>query len=591
MVAKLQGPRTALETRADAAIVAAIGYFLLAVLAIQTTSTGRDHATIWPADALILTLLLKEPKKSWPWILIAGWIANLAANAVTREWHYGLFVYGGINMLQTGMAAFVLMQVLRKGAALDDTSSAARFAVICGFGAPAVGAVLGGVTAVAIYGEPFAASFVRWYLSNALGLLVLTPFLYSLLDGSYGRWLREIKPSRRFEIAGLYLAHLALTLGVFLQEFGPLLFVPVCFVVLLSFRIGRLGTKLGVMIVALIGLVCTLSGVGPIARMGLGAGVEAMFLQVYLVVLLLVTMPIAGVVASRRIALARLTEREEALRHLLAGAPAVCLGFDAGGHCNWAQGPVKAYLGLTPEAMIGRAPESISFQIDAIIGELRGQGETALGVARTLEFTPVRRPHLTLEGTVGVLWQEGAPAGSVVTLRDSTERHARELAMLARAEADERTGLLNQSGFRNFLRTTLEEARGTTSLALLDVEGLEEITLRHGRVVGEKVLLEAARRISRAARETDTVGHLGTDAFGILLQCDLATARSICERISDSLRQSALYSDGSTSIIASVACGITPLRPGLDEVEALSMAARALESVKGNGSGGVSIAA
>ena len=65
MVAKFAGIGETLEKRSDNAITAVTGYFLLASGTILLTSNGTNHATMWPADALILALLLKNDRASW----------------------------------------------------------------------------------------------------------------------------------------------------------------------------------------------------------------------------------------------------------------------------------------------------------------------------------------------------------------------------------------------------------------------------------------------------------------------------------------------------------------------------------------------
>src|SRR5687768_16897359 len=76
-----------------AVLAGAIGYFLLAATTVRLTSDGRNHATVWPADAVILALLLTSPRRRWPAIVLAGWLANLVANGVTRGWMPGLVLY------------------------------------------------------------------------------------------------------------------------------------------------------------------------------------------------------------------------------------------------------------------------------------------------------------------------------------------------------------------------------------------------------------------------------------------------------------------------------------------------------------------
>lgn len=85
-------------------------YFTLAAATIMLTSDGRSHATVWPADAVILALLMMAPRKRWPAILATGWVANLLANAITRDWAAGIVLYGAINMAQTALAANLLVR-------------------------------------------------------------------------------------------------------------------------------------------------------------------------------------------------------------------------------------------------------------------------------------------------------------------------------------------------------------------------------------------------------------------------------------------------------------------------------------------------
>lgn len=47
------------------ALGAGIAYFCLAAITIGLTSDGRNHATLWVADPVILALLLHLPRAQW----------------------------------------------------------------------------------------------------------------------------------------------------------------------------------------------------------------------------------------------------------------------------------------------------------------------------------------------------------------------------------------------------------------------------------------------------------------------------------------------------------------------------------------------
>ncbi|QVM83731.1 sensor domain-containing diguanylate cyclase [Novosphingobium decolorationis] len=587
--------RAALERRADAAVVAAIGYFLLSTLAIALTGPGHAHAAIWPADALILVLLLRESRSAWAWawVLGAGWVANLAANVLARDWSPILIAYGAINMGQTALAAWLMLRHYIPGPTLDHDLSIKPFALRAIAVAVAVGALLGSLVTSLAFGEPFVASLLRWYCSNALGLLILTPFLAAVLDGSYLKWLRLAGLRERLHAALACGGLMAASVLVFAQPHVPLLFVPICGVTWMTFRFGRLATMLGVIIVSLVALATTLSGRGPVAVMPEPSEVQSLFLQFYLGAILLTCLPIAALVASRKQAVIRLAEREEALLQTLQDAPMACLGFDRTGACKWVQGPVRSLLGYTAQEIIGRSWESLCLEIDGVVQELsKAPVADQERSTRTIEFSPIRRPQLRLQGIVGLLASDGGGhGGAVITLRDVTERRVAEPSQASPEQSDELTGLFNGPAFREQLSEAVRLPSGPVSLALIDLDSFYTINEAHGYAIGDAVLVEVARRIRRAARDSDVLARMGSDEFALLLHCDLNTARGICERIVEAVRHSPVYRSNTVSVLSSLSCGIVRLRPGQRGEDALAAAHDVLQEMKQAGRNGVRVAA
>jgi two-component system, cell cycle response regulator len=58
--------------------------------------------------------------------------------------------------------------------------------------------------------------------------------------------------------------------------------------------------------------------------------------------------------------------------------------------------------------------------------------------------------------------------------------------------------------------------RVTLGVAILDVDGLQPVNLRHGRDAGDEVLREVGRRVKGALRPYDVVGRLQSDEFLII---------------------------------------------------------------------------
>lgn len=577
--------------RFAAALLAVAGYFAVAATTISLTSDGRSHATVWPADAVILALLLNSPKRHWPLILLAGWGGNFLANGVTRGWTAGILLYGAINMGQVYLAARFLR---RSGAGenlLADMGSVGRFILWAGVVAPAIGAAAGSLVSWFNYGQPFGPSFARWYASNALGLLVCTPFFQALLTGGYTRCFVEKTWRQRAEAAVLIAGHTALALLVFWQARVPLLFLFFPSLLILAFRLGRLGTMAGVMIVAAVGVSAALHGQGPIALVQHDLLMQAVFFQIYLAVLLGTALPVATIVASRMEALTSLAEREEMLRFIMAHSPDAILHFDAEGMCRWADGPLEEVLGLDARGLMGLSLEELALRTGDTLMRLNRAAGSDRGSERIAEFSPSFRSNVTLEASVRRLGSAEHPLGTVIALRDITARKAKEIAISRRAETDDLTGVLNRAGFRKRMEIALRDTSRPTALALVDVDRFKSINDSHGHPSGDAVLAEIARRLKAGMREDDIVARLGGDEFAILFRCDLETARAACERVAQAIASEPVRLDDGYCVHASISCGVAWLRPGGSRDQLFNAADEALYDVKRAGRNGVRAAA
>jgi diguanylate cyclase (GGDEF)-like protein len=85
---------------------------------------------------------------------------------------------------------------------------------------------------------------------------------------------------------------------------------------------------------------------------------------------------------------------------------------------------------------------------------------------------------------------------------------------------DPLTGLPNRRAFERALAREVERARRSGSglaVALLDLDRFKGINDRYGHPAGDRALIQTARRIHDALRETDMVARYGGEEFAILL--------------------------------------------------------------------------
>lgn len=437
------------------------------------------------------------------------------------------------------------------------------------------------------YGEPVVPSALRWFASNSLGLLIGTPFLKAVLDGSYVRCFRQRSLAQRLESMGLMALHAIIVVVVFGQSSLPLLFLPISSLLLLSFRMGKLGALAGVIMVAVGGATAGYHDVGPIVLIHQDGAFRAIFFQVYLGVILCTTLPVAATVSSLAEALKKLAEHRLALQQILAHSPDGVLSFDMDGVCRWADGRLQQQLDLSPADLIGRTVEQVAEDSNAKLAALVTRALTGEEGIHVGEFEPIGRPGTNLEASLSLLGPDTKPSGVVVTLRDITARKMRETAIVRMAETDDLTGVLNRKGLRSHLAMALRQPSGPITLALIDVDHFKAINDKFGHSVGDAVLREIAARLSAGSRSTDLVGRLGGDEFAIAFRCDLATARMACERIAEAMRATPVFQSGNLAVIASISCGVAELRKGMSRGELFDAADVALYEVKRAGRDGV----
>ncbi|QDK34964.1 MULTISPECIES: sensor domain-containing diguanylate cyclase [Sphingomonadaceae] len=567
-------------------LLAGIGYFLLAAGTIHLTSNGRDIATVWAANAVLLALLLDRPKRRWGAILVAGFIGNAAANLVTRGTIEAPLFYGVANIVEVVIAALGLRASTEEGGILHRPTNVFRLFLWAGLLAPLASAFLGAGTAVLVFDEPFLRSLTTWYASDALGLLIFTPLLYALFRGDYGRSIYAMTPLQRLEMGGVLLLTAATCIVVFRSHQLPILFLVAMPITLTNFRVGALGTKLAILITAVIGGLYTMHDLGPITLASSDPRVQALFFQFFLACLLLGELPVGAALAAQQSLLQTLAERERAMRLMASQSPDLLLSFDERGVCRYALGAARSLLGDVPKAFIGQGIECLTADPAVLVEASRQAREDRQGVYLA-EFQPCNKPDLHLEASFrATVDDRGNFLGTLASIRDITARKQQELALVRYAQTDDLTGLLNRAGFLQKLGTAIAgDERGDICIALIDMDHFKRINDNRGHQAGDAVLQEIGARLSSQVRATDAVGRLGGDEFVVLMpRCGWDTAREIGNRLVAAVgRTPIVLPDGGPAVTASISCGIARYRKGWTMAQFLSEADRALYEAKGAG--------
>lgn len=160
-------------------------------------------------------------------------------------------------------------------------------------------------------------------------------------------------------------------------------------------------------------------------------------------------------------------------------------------------------------------------------------------------------------------------------------------ALKQEASHDSLTGLANRRLFYDRLQHAIRHARRyhtKVGVLFLDLDRFKEINDMHGHHVGDAVLTEVARRLSRSVRESDSIARLGGDEFVVLL--DNVGGREDCliaiSNIERALAEDSSFYGMTIDIMASIGHALFP-DDGEDEDALVRAADAAMYRVKTGG--------
>ena len=161
-------------------------------------------------------------------------------------------------------------------------------------------------------------------------------------------------------------------------------------------------------------------------------------------------------------------------------------------------------------------------------------------------------------------------------LRQELELTRKRISHLERmADEDSMLPIANRRAFvRELTRhISYSERYGTAgSVLYFDLNGMKDVNDRYGHAAGDEVLRHFARLMVANVRDSDVVGRLGGDEFGVILaQADRPQAEEKAQQLLDVIKVSPMDWEGN-EITLSCAVGIHQFSARQNADEALSKA-------------------
>ncbi|MEX0645593.1 MAG: GGDEF domain-containing protein [Parvularculaceae bacterium] len=172
----------------------------------------------------------------------------------------------------------------------------------------------------------------------------------------------------------------------------------------------------------------------------------------------------------------------------------------------------------------------------------------------------------------------------VATLRaELAQTRARIGELEELADTDPLVGVLNRRAFVRELNRALamvERYGAPSSLVFIDLNDLKTINDNWGHAAGDAALAHVAKILAAHVRQTDAVGRLGGDEFGIILtQADQATAEEKAKSLAALVEAEDVQWRDQT-FTARLSCGVVEIKKGSSADEALETADNEMYRVK-----------
>ena len=284
---------------------------------------------------------------------------------------------------------------------------------------------------------------------------------------------------------------------------------------------------------------------------------------------------------------------EQRLRAITDHLPALIAHIDREERYDFLNDTFKTWLGIDPATSIGK-PMAEVIGSDVYTTRRERVARCLAGEASSFEMdvqTLIGRKTLRIEYLPDVE-SDGSIAGFYTFSSDVTELMDVQLRLNKLVRSDSLTGLHNRLQFEESLPLALARSGRTgvgMALMFLDVDHFKQINDGFGHEVGDQILKEFARRLSRCVRATDTVARLGGDEFVVILEGlhDASDAERVAKVIVAEFRRPFDVGERMLNVTTSIGIAFSPCLEAAEDAPAfLKEADAALYLAKSAGRNG-----
>ena len=275
------------------ALITGLALYVVVFSFLKFAGMTRGSVPIWPADAIVLALML-APVHRRPWLtLISGQIGALAAAIAWKSSIPQAVLLVGLSTVSVALCYFPLRSTIGAGRMVHSKGLLIFLAVVTASGA--ANSFVASFIFHLTTGAPLLKAWSALGPAHVVGYAVITPLLI-ILAGDEAR--RRLDPARALRAVAVLGSFTLLAVAVFAEQHMRMLFlIPICLMAV-AYLLDLTAVALGVMITAVVGVALTGYGLAPAHHVMRPPQEQILLLQIFLIVITATILPIAALMAE-----------------------------------------------------------------------------------------------------------------------------------------------------------------------------------------------------------------------------------------------------------------------------------------------------
>ena len=301
----------------------ALAYWVVVRVASLLVAQPAAVPIIAPSDGFVLAVLLCNPRRRWTQILVVIFAIDLISHLSSG---YSLLIslaFGLITIIEALLGMFALNWLGKKRMMFDRVADVFTLLIVATL-INGLTSLFGAFIPVFALGAPFFAAWWISWVSDGLGILLVTPLLvvWTMDDAlpKFSPWRKTIETALLTTLLALFSW---LLFGPFTIAEQPILraYMLFPFLIWLAFRFSPRSMVTALLLVASIALWGTLQHYGIFSYQNQGVTEELLFLQIYLAIMSFSGLLLSAMMNERKQDAETLKAAEANYRSIIENAP------------------------------------------------------------------------------------------------------------------------------------------------------------------------------------------------------------------------------------------------------------------------------